>query len=60
MKDDFGCFGSRLEGYVQYNEAFNCIIASSVDPESTFDVEVSDMYRQSENLFRVRNLMCKC
>ena len=26
MKDDFGYFGSWLEGYVQYNEAFkqNC------------------------------------
>ena len=22
MKDDFGYFGSGLEGYVQYNEAF--------------------------------------
>lgn len=22
MKDDFGYFGSELEGYVQYNEAF--------------------------------------
>ena len=23
MKDDFGYFGSGLEGYVQYNDAFN-------------------------------------
>ena len=22
MKDDFGYFGSGLEGYIQYNEAF--------------------------------------
>ena len=23
MKDDFGCFGSGTEGYVQYMEAFD-------------------------------------
>lgn len=43
MKDDFGYFESGLEGDVQYNEAFNYIAASSVDPESAFDVDVSDV-----------------
>ena len=48
MKDDFGYFGSGLEGYIQYNEAFmrNCETTSpngtNIDDndtgiEATFD-----------------------
>ena len=33
MKDDFGYFGSGLEGYVQYNEAFK----RNFDTFSTLD-----------------------
>ena len=32
MKDDFGYFGSGLEGYVQYNEAFKRNFNSSSAP----------------------------
>ena len=44
MKDDFGYFGSGLEGYIQYNEAFernfNVGSAPGSIPESvTADME---------------------
>jgi len=32
MKDDFGYFGSGLEGYVQYNEAFKRNFDASAVP----------------------------
>ena len=43
MKDDFGYFGSGLEGYVQYNEAFKRNFDSSADPENIPKDDVSDM-----------------
>jgi len=34
MKDDFGYFGSGLEGYVQYNEAFKRNLDSTSVPSN--------------------------
>lgn len=50
MKDDFGYFGSDLEGYVQYNEAFkrnldspsvpsNLTLADKLNNNDTFENE---------------------
>lgn len=46
MKDDFGYFGSGLEGYVQYNEAFKRNFDSASASVSTPEHDVS--YLQSE------------
>ena len=49
MKDDFGYFGSGLEGYVQYNEAFK----RNFDYVSTPDIipkdDLSDMEPEDED-----------
>ena len=47
MKDDFGYFGSGLEGYVQYNEAFkrnfDCVSTpDSIPKEDVLDLESED------------------
>lgn len=43
MKDDFGYFGSGLEGYVQYNEAFKRNFDSGSPPDNIPEEDTSDM-----------------
>ena len=46
MKDDFGYFGSGLEGYVQYNEAFKRNFDCTQATENSPEVEVLDMKQE--------------
>lgn len=44
MKDNFGYFGSGLEGYVQYNEAFkqnfdNITTPNAISADEVLDIE---------------------
>lgn len=50
MKDDFGYFGSGLEGYVQYNESFKRNINVQA-PAYSFDSDVSDIALDDDELF---------
>ena len=43
MKDDYGYFGSGLEGYVQYNEAFKRNFDCAAAPENISEDDVSGM-----------------
>lgn len=43
MKDDFGYFGSGLEGYVQYMEAFKRISDDASAPGSSPESEAAGM-----------------
>ena len=49
MKDDFGYFGSGLEGYVQYNEAFNRNFESISNPDSIPKADISNMEPDDED-----------
>ncbi len=49
MKDDFGYFGSGLEGYVQYNEAFKRNFDSASTPDSIIKDNISDMEPENED-----------
>lgn len=42
MKDDFGYFGSGLEGYVQYMEAYKRISDESSIPDGSPESETAD------------------
>ena len=50
MKDDFGYFGSGLEGYVQYNEAFKRNFDNTPDSENSPDIDVSDAASEDDDL----------
>ncbi len=43
MKDDFGYFGSGLEGYVQYMEAYKRISDDASAPSSIPECDAADM-----------------
>jgi hypothetical protein len=48
MRDDFGYFGSGLEGYVQFNDALKRIF-DSVSPPNSFNVDsIFDTESQEE------------
>ena len=49
MKDDFGYFGSGLEGYVQYNEAFNRNFENVSNPDSIPKDDISNMEPDDED-----------
>jgi len=42
MKDDFGYFGSGLEGYVQYMEAYKRISDDASAPSSISECDAAD------------------
>ena len=50
MKDDFGYFGSGLEGYVQYNEAFKRNFDSVSPPNNFNEDSISDTESEDEDL----------
>ena len=50
MKDDFGYFGSGLEGYVQYNEAFKRNFDSASPPNIFNKDSISDMESEDEDM----------
>jgi len=49
MKDDFGYFGSGLEGYVQYNEAFKRNFDRVSPQNSLYQDSISDMESEDED-----------
>lgn len=49
MKDDFGYFGSLLESYVQYYEAFKRTFDSALTPVDTPENDVSDFELEDED-----------
>ena len=49
MKDDFGYFGSGLEGYVQYNETFKRNFESVSTPDIIPKDDISDMEPEDED-----------
>ena len=49
MKNDFGYFGSGLEGYVQYNEAFKRNFDTALTPVDTPENDVSDLELEDED-----------
>ena len=50
MKDDFGYFGSGLEGYVQYNEAYKRNYNSAPAAENLPNIDVSDIEPEDDDL----------
>lgn len=50
MKDEFGYFGSGLEGYIHYNEAFKRNFDNAT-PENTNESEAREASSGDDNLF---------
>ena len=49
MKNDFGYFGSGLEGYVQYNEAFKRNFDRASTPDSIPNNNISKIEPENED-----------
>ena len=51
MKDDFPCFGSGLDGYVHYMDAFNQIFENARAQEGNCDGDSSDTKSEDYEMF---------
>lgn len=49
MKDDFGYFGSGLEGYLQYMEAYKRIFDDASAPSSIPECDAADMETEEDD-----------
>jgi len=50
MKDDYGYFGSGLEGYVHYMEEFNRNFDNASAPADSFSDDVSDIEPEEDSI----------
>ena len=51
MKDDFGYFGSGLEGYVHYMDAYNQIFETAPTQEGSRADDSSDIELEDDEIF---------